>query len=124
MRIAFAATIACLLVPAVSAAEPVHFTDSDFLRASRCAALSDVPALKAEAPDTAWLEAALKAQRRGREDFILTRAGDQGRDIARMGRKANTEDKIAELRAQRAADCSGFSAPAMDSAAGATGAPG
>jgi hypothetical protein len=111
MRIALAAMIACLAAPAASLAEPARYSDSEFLRASRCAALNDVPALKAEAEDMAWLAPALKAQRRGREDFILSKAGEQARDIARQGRKANTEDKIAALRAQRAQDCAGLAAP-------------
>ena len=95
MRFALAAALAVLTVPVSSFAAPGRYSDSDYLRASRCAALSEVPSLKAEAGDMSWLSQALKDQRRGREDFILTKAKDTARDIARIGRKANTEEKIA-----------------------------
>lgn len=118
MRFALAAALAVLIVPVSSLAEPGRYSDSDYLRASRCAALSGVPSLKAEAGDMSWLSQALKDQRRGREDFILTKAKDTALDIARIGRKANTEEKIADLRAQRASACQGLGAPPMDSARG------
>jgi hypothetical protein len=116
MRFALAAALALFVAPIASIAETKHYSDTEYLRASRCAALSDVPALKAEAGDMSWLAKALKEQRRGREDFILIKAGDQTRDIARVGRNANTEAKIAALRTEHISACQGFAGPQTDSA--------
>jgi hypothetical protein len=119
MRILASALVAALFIPSLAFAETGRFSDGQYLRASRCAAYSQTPALKDEAQGVSWLSAELKAQRENREEFLTTKAGDEARDIARMGRKANTEAKIAALRAEQVKACAGFAMPTTSASAGA-----
>lgn len=124
MRKVIALAVAAASIPMAAWSQPAQrFSDVQYIRAAKCAAYGEAPALKGEAGNTAWLAAALKAQRGNREPYILTKAGDEARDIERAGRKANTEEKIAALRAERTNVCAGF-ARTDNTQAGAPAAPG
>jgi hypothetical protein len=112
-----AAALAAILAPTVALAQPdTRFSDAQFLRAARCVALSSSPALRDESGDTAWLASALKAQERQREEFVLTKARNDAEDIRWTAKRANTEAKIAKLRAQRLEECRDLSQPLTDQA--------
>lgn len=73
-----------------------RLSDSQFVKAAHCKGLSG----GAEVPD---LDALIKAQKRGRSDHVLERAGDARTDGARMARK-----DAAMARTEFVSNCAGF----------------
>ncbi len=103
MRIITAAVIAAT---AMSAAAPAAFaserlSDAQFIKASRCAGLAGA--------DSATFDALLKANKRGRADFVLDKALNARNDAARQLRNAR-EGGQAEIAAELAGACAALAA--------------
>lgn len=107
MRIA--TTIIALTVAAAAAApafaQPGRLTDVEYLQAARCAGLASSDALGAM--DSASIEALMKAQGRGRAEFIADKASQITADAKRAAKKAGAERRAA-LIAERDSACARY----------------
>jgi hypothetical protein len=103
MRIITAAIIAATAVSGLTATATAAFaaegrlSDSQFIKAARCAGLA------AEA-DAAKFNALVKANKRGRADFVVDKAMTAKADAARAARSAREGGK-AEIAAELAGPC-------------------
>jgi hypothetical protein len=101
MRIITAAVIAATAVSGLTAtaafAAEGRLSDSQFIKAARCAGLA------AEA-DAAKFNALVKANKRGRADFVVDKAMTAKADAARAARSAREGGK-AEIAAELAGPC-------------------
>ncbi len=100
MRIITAAVIAAtamsgLAAPAAFAAEG-RLSDSQFIKAARCAGLAGA--------DSEKFDALVKANKRGRADFVIDKAMTAKSDAARASRSAREGGK-AEIAAELAGVC-------------------
>jgi hypothetical protein len=105
MRIITAAVIAAtamsgLAAPAAFAAEG-RLSDSQFIKAARCAGLAGA--------DSEKFDALVKANKRGRADFVLEKANTARSDAARATRSAREGGK-AEIAAELAGVCASLAA--------------
>jgi hypothetical protein len=104
MRIITAAIIAATAVSGLTAtaafAAEGRLSDSQFIKAARCAGLA------AEA-DAAKFNALVKANKRGRADFVVDKAMTAKADAARAARAARSarEGGKAEIAAELAGPC-------------------
>jgi hypothetical protein len=96
MRILTAAVILAAASAGTAYAADGRLSDSQFVKAAHCKGLSG----GAEVPD---LDALIKAQKRGRSDHVLERAGDARTDGARMAR---TDAAMAQT--EFVSRCAGF----------------
>jgi len=109
MKVAAIALVALgLTAGAATAAERV--TDLDYMKASRCKGLAE----GVGQADTAGLDAFLKEQKKGRQSFVLERAGAEH---DRAKREARSEDRRERLAAELAGACMAYMGPAKDMAA-------
>lgn len=104
MRITTAAVIAATAISAIAA--PAAFaegrlSDSQFIKASRCAGLAG--------EDSARFDALLKANKRARADFVVDKALNARNDAARQLRNAREGGK-AEIEAELAGACASLGA--------------
>lgn len=104
MRIITAAVIAATAMSA--AAAPAAFaserlSDAQFIKASRCAGLAG--------PDAGRFDDLVKANKRGRADFVLDKALNAKNDAARQLRNAR-EGGQAEIAAELAGACASLGA--------------
>lgn len=84
---------------AVSAQPAERLSDSQFVKAARCKGLA-----KADGVDTKGVDAVIKANKRGRADFVLDKALNAKNDAARQARSAREGGK-AEIAAELAGAC-------------------
>jgi hypothetical protein len=100
MRIITAAIIAATAVSGLTAtaafAAEARLSDSQFIKANRCAGLAGADADK--------FKAVIKANKRGRADFVLDKALNAKNDAARQARSAREGGK-AEIAAELAGAC-------------------
>ncbi len=104
MRIITAAVIAATAVSGLAAtatataafAAEGRLTDSQFIKAARCAGLAG--------DDAAKFDALVKANKRGRADFVIDKAMTAKSDAARAARSAREGGK-AEIAAELAGVC-------------------
>ena len=103
MRIITAAVIAATAVSGLTAtaafAAEGRLSDSQFIKAARCAGL----AAEADA-EAAKFNALVKANKRGRADFVVDKAMTAKADAARAARSAREGGK-AEIAAELAGPC-------------------
>lgn len=100
MRIITAAVIAATAMSGLTAtaafAAEGRLSDSQFIKAARCAGLAGADAGK--------FDALVKANKRGRADFVLDKAMTARSDAARAARSAREGGK-AEIAAELAGPC-------------------
>lgn len=105
MRIITAAVIAATAMSGLTAtaafAAEGRLTDSQFIKAARCAGLAGA--------DAAKFDAVVKANKRGRADFVLDKAATARSDAARAARSAREGGK-AEIAAELAGVCASLAA--------------
>ncbi len=99
---------------AATAATPARMSDGQYLELNRCRALMASTALGGG--DTKLVDAALKAQSRGREDYITTHGGELQQDAARAAQRASG-DRRARLISERDGACQTL-VGAVDTASG------
>ncbi|MDH4386703.1 MAG: hypothetical protein QE280_14815 [Caulobacter sp.] len=108
MKTLLIATVALMSVAVVSAAnaQPVdRLSDAQFVKLARCKGLAKSPALGAV--ETAGFDAAIKANKRGRADFIVEKAMT-AQDKALSEANRADEARKAELIAERSGACQVF----------------
>jgi hypothetical protein len=109
MRIGFTAFVTLLVaMPMAAHAGPARLTDAQFLRASRCAALSGLPQMKAQGANVDWLPQVVKAESASRDRIILDRAKEEAKDVARAGKRSRSPAQDAALKAKRDEACAGL----------------
>lgn len=109
MKVAAIALVALgLTAGAATAAERV--TDLDYMKANRCKGIAE----GVGQADTAGLDAFLKEQKKGRQSFVLERAGSEH---DRAKREARSEDRRERLTAELTGACMAYMGPAKDMAA-------
>lgn len=100
MRIITAAVIAATAMSGLTAtaafAAEGRLTDSQFIKAARCAGLAG--------DDAGKFDALVKANKRGRADFVIDKAMTAKSDAARAARSAREGGK-AEIAAELAGAC-------------------
>lgn len=105
MRIITAAVIAATAMSGLTAtaafAAEGRLTDSQFIKAARCAGLAGADAEK--------FDAVVKANKRGRAGFVLDKAATARSDAARAARSAREGGK-AEIAAELAGVCASLAA--------------
>lgn len=106
MRIITAAVIAATAMSGLAAqaafAAEGRLTDSQFIKAARCAGL-------AAESDAGKFDALVKANKRGRADFVIDKAMTARSDAARAARSAREGGK-AEIAAELAGVCASLTA--------------
>ena len=103
MRKIFAAAVVVASLAAATAAD-ARITDRDFIAANRCRGLAGAEALGKI--DTAGLDALLRAETRGRAQFVADEADKARADAERQARRAaNNDAEKARLTAERATLC-------------------
>lgn len=85
---------------ATAATAQTRLSDTQFIKAARCAGLAG--------EDAARFDELLKANKRGRADFVLTKASDAKASAVRQIRKADGEGAKAEIAAELAGVCAGL----------------
>ncbi len=101
----FAALViaAAIATPAFASAQSARVSDVDYLKLSRCAAYSTLPAMPDEKGEA--LAARVKEQARGRSAVIVTRADDEAKEIRRSNRKVAF---VEAFNAKKEAACAGL----------------
>lgn len=89
---------------AVSAQPAERLSDAQYIKAARCKGLA-----KAEGVDTKGIDAVLKANKRGRADWIIDKAG-RAQDDAQVEAGKADDTRKAELIAERNGACQAFGA--------------
>lgn len=103
MRTFAIAAIVSVAVSSVAFAQaPKRISDSDYLRANRCAALASAPELGES--DSAAYKALLKSQGRGRNEVVVSMGKRQQEKTAAEVRSSNQEYRET-LRAERDGAC-------------------
>ena len=99
MRTLLAVTTLSLSALAGAAFAADRLSDTDYVHAARCIGLAE-----ASGVDTSALKSVLKAQSRGRMDFVVDRADTARRDAGRQIKKATGED-LGRLTTERDSAC-------------------
>jgi hypothetical protein len=95
-----AIALATLGLAVASSAAAAHFTDVDYLRASRCKGIAT-----GLGADTTSLDALLKAEGRSRIDVILRHGEEEADRAKRQATDANMKDR---LSAELASGCAAY----------------
>jgi hypothetical protein len=101
MRIITAAVIAATAMSATAAFAADRLSDTQFIKAARCAGLAG--------EDSAAFDAVVNANKRGRADFVVDKAMDARDDAARQVRRAREGGKAA-IAAELAGPCAALAA--------------
>lgn len=99
MRTLFAVLTLSLSAVAGASQAADRLSDTDYVHAARCVGLAEASGVDASA-----LKSVLKAQSRGRMDFIVERADDARRDASRELKKATGAD-LGRLTNERDSAC-------------------
>ncbi|HEX7757862.1 MAG TPA: hypothetical protein VF459_00045 [Caulobacteraceae bacterium] len=108
--------VAALGASSTALAAPARLNDSQFLELNRCRALTASTELGGG--DTKAVDALLKAQSRGREEYITSHGDELAQDAARTAHRATGEGR-ARLIAERDGTCQSLTG-GMSSAGGST----
>jgi hypothetical protein len=103
--IASVAIMSAVVVSTASAQPATRLSDTQFVKLARCKGLAKSPALGAI--ETAGLDAAIRANKRGRADFIVEKAMT-AQDMALSEANRADEARKAELVAERNSACQVF----------------